>query len=92
MTRLNFLMPRLAQPIRIVSQVLKIVFPVMGWLAKVMTRREKVRGFFAGVLQWHLLRAGACRVQYITGCAAGRVQFIKYLCEDRRFGDEREAG
>jgi len=26
-----------------------IIFPVMGWLAKVMTRNKKATGFFAGL-------------------------------------------
>jgi len=32
----------------IVSHVMEIVFPVMSWLAKVMTRNGKVVGFLAG--------------------------------------------
>ena len=92
MTRLNFLMPRLAQPIRIVSQVLKIVFPVMGWLAKVMARNEKVMGFFAGFFSGicYELVPAACSIP--PRCDTGRVQLIKSLCEDRRCGEERKSG
>jgi len=71
MTPRNFPMPRLAQAMEIVSQVMGIVFPVTGWLAKVMARNEKVTDFLAGVLQWHLRRAGAFSAQYTTGCAPG---------------------
>ena len=63
MTRLNFLMPRLAQPVGIVSQVMEIFFPDIGWLANVMTGREKVRGFFAGSF------SGICSGQVPAACS-----------------------
>jgi len=48
MTPHNFAMPWLTKAMRIFPQTMGIVFPVMGWLDKVMARNEKVTGCFAG--------------------------------------------
>jgi len=48
MTQHDFFKPLPAQSTATVSQVIGIVFPGMGWLAKVMFRSVKVTGSFAG--------------------------------------------
>jgi len=78
----DFFMPFSVQP-------MGMVFSVMGWFAKVMTRNKKVTGFFAG--SFLAPATGLClSLNNTAGCSVGQGQTSTYLCEHTSFDSERD--